>query len=219
MDTIRVLVVDGRPGLVQGLLLVLRRRADIEILGPVADEHAALDACRIALPQIVVVNLDRSDADAIRLIAALRAAGQRVMAATRRLVSERSELAIAAGACGILMTELDAIGLVSAFRRAASGELVLPVEDLPALADRLHEARTRRARHVRCATLTAREREILSALARGATTGSIALELGISKATVQTHVKNILGKLGVHSRVEALAVAWRDGIAAAARTA
>ena len=56
-------------------------------------------------------------------------------------------------------------------------------------------------------------------MAQGATTAGIALELGISPATVNTHVKNILGKLGVHSKVEAVGVAWRGGLGLGARTA
>ena len=59
----------------------------------------------------------------------------------------------------------------------------------------------------------------MAAMAQGATTAGIALELGISPATVNTHVKNILGKLGVHSKVEAVGVAWRGGLGLGARTA
>ena len=75
------------------------------------------------------------------------------------------------------------------------------------------------ARHVLLATLTGREREILGALADGATTSELAEELGISPATVQTHVKNVLGKLGVHSKVEAVGTAWRAGLTLTSRSA
>jgi DNA-binding NarL/FixJ family response regulator len=69
------------------------------------------------------------------------------------------------------------------------------------------------------ATLTEREREILEALADGATTPEIAAELEISPATVQSHVRHILAKLDVHSRVEAVGAAWRTGLSVASRTA
>jgi DNA-binding NarL/FixJ family response regulator len=219
METIRVLVVDDRPGLTQDLLISLRRRADIQILGPVSDEEAAVEARSVAWPDLVLAQLDRSDDRGIPVVSNLRSAGMRVMAATSRVGTDAIELALAAGACGVLPLDRDAASLVSGFRRATAGELVLPVEDLPLLVDRLRDARSRRLQHARLATLTQREREVLAAFAEGATTTTIALELGITPATVQTHVKNILGKLGVHSKVEALGAAWRGGLAVAARSA
>jgi DNA-binding NarL/FixJ family response regulator len=108
---------------------------------------------------------------------------------------------------------------VAAFRRAIAGELVLPVAELPTLVDRLWHARARQSEHTLLATLTGREREILTALADGATTSELAEELGISPATVQTHVKNVLSKLGVHSKVEAVGTAWRAGLTLTSRSA
>jgi DNA-binding NarL/FixJ family response regulator len=219
METIRLLVVDDRPALTQDLLIALRRRAEVQVLGPIADEVAALEACAIAVPDLVLVQLDRSDALGIELVTALRSAGMRVMAATGRFGTDTVELALAAGACGVLPADRSSTGLVSAFRRASAGELVLPVEELPPLVDRLRNARSKRMQHAQLATLTERERQVLAAFAGGASTTTIALDLGITPATVQTHVKNILGKLGVHSKVEALGTAWRGGIAVGARSA
>ena len=119
----------------------------------------------------------------------------------------------------MLPTERDPAQLVAAFRRALAGELVLPVAELPSLIDRLWQARARRSEHALLASLTPREREILSALADGATTSELAHELGISPATVQTHVKNVLSKLGVHSKVEAVGTAWRTGLTLSSRSA
>ena len=219
METIRVLVVDESPGLTQDLLLALRRRTGFHILGPVSDETAALDVCASEFPHVVLVHIERSDGRGIELVSEISSAGVRVMAATRRSVPHVLQLAIAAGACGVLPVDRDPSNLVSAFRRAAAGELVLPLDELPLLIDRLREPSPRRLQHARLATLTGREREVLAALSHGATTAAIALELGISPATVQTHVKNILGKLGVHSKVEALGAAWRGGLALGARSA
>lgn len=220
MDCTRVLVVDESPGLAQGLVLALRRRGAFEVLGPVADEAAALEALAAAAVDLVVVGLDRVDGRGVAIVAAIReAGGVRVMAATRRPASADVELALAAGACGVLPVDRDPAHLVSAFRRALAGELVLPVEDLPTLVDRLWQARARRTERALLATLTHREQEILEALAGGGTTNEIAAALGISRATVQTHVKNVLGKLGVHSKVEAVGTAWRAGLALSSRSA
>jgi len=220
MDTIRILVVDESLGLAQDLLLALRRRAGFLVLGPVSDDSAALEQFADAQPDIVLVHLDRLDGRGVAIVSVIRSRTQvRVMAATRYPAAPDVELALAAGACGVLPIDREPSSLVSAFRRAAAGELVLPADDQPLLVDRLQEARTRRTRQGLLTTLTEREREVLAAMASGATTTTIALELGISPATVQTHVKNILGKLEVHSKIEAVGVAWRGGLALDARSA
>jgi DNA-binding NarL/FixJ family response regulator len=158
MDEIRVLIVDDGLGLAQALLLALRRRPGLEVLGPVADEARALEALSEAPVDIVVVNLDRADEQGVALIAAIRAASDtRVMAATRHVASPLVELALAAGACGVLPAEREPAHLVAAFRRALAGELVLPVADLPSLVDRLWHARAQRTEHTLIATLTVRD--------------------------------------------------------------
>jgi DNA-binding NarL/FixJ family response regulator len=220
MNAIRVLIVEEHIGLTQGLLLALRRRPGLEVVGPVATATHALEALLQEHVDIVVVDVDRADELGVALVASLREATDvRVMAATRHAGSPVVELALAAGACGVLPTDRDPAHLVDAFRRALAGELVLPVADLPSLVDRVWQARARRTDHLLVATLTVTEREILEVLAEGATTAEIALERRISPATVQTHVRNILAKLGVHSKVEAVGAAWRSGLAVGSRSA
>ncbi len=220
MDTIRILVIGESLGLTQDLLLAIRRRTGFHVLGPVPDEVAALELLSEALPDIVVVELDRPDGRGVAIVSEIRRQTQiRVMAATRFPAAPAVELALAAGACGVLAADRDPSSLVSAFRRAAAGELVLPADDRPLLVDQLQEARIRHSRQDLLATLTRREREVIEAIARGATTTGIARELGISPGTVQSHVKNILRKLEVHSKVEAVGVAWRGGVALDARSA
>jgi DNA-binding NarL/FixJ family response regulator len=220
MDGIRVLVVDDRMGLTQDLLLALRRRPAVRIMGPVRDETEALVAIEDEPVDLVLVALDRPDERGVAIVAAIRSAVDvRVMATTGHVASTLVELALAAGACGVLPVERQPAHLLDAFRRALAGELVLPVAELPTLVDRLWQARARRTEHALLSTLTVREREILCALAEGATTAEIAVELGISPATVQTHVKNVLCKLGVHSKVEAVGTAWRAGLAVGSRSA
>jgi DNA-binding NarL/FixJ family response regulator len=220
MDEIRVLIVDDSLGLTKDLLLALRRRSGLEVLGPVADGAGAVRALGETPVDLVVVDLDRSDEQGVAIIATLRdASDTRVMAATRHVASPFVELALAAGACGVLPAEKEPGLLVTAFRRALAGELVLPVAELPNFVDRLWQARAMRTEYALLGSLTSREREILAALAEGATTSELADEFGISSATVQTHVKNILGKLGVHSKVEAVGTAWRAGLTLTSRPA
>lgn len=220
METIRILVIGESLGVTQDLLLAIRRRTGFQVLGPVPDGSAALELLSEAQPDIIVVELDRPDGRGVAIVSDMRTRSQiRVMAATRHPAAPIVELALVAGACGVLPADRDPSSLISAVRRAVAGELVLPTEDGPVRTDQLREARALRARQDLLITLTGREREVIEAIVSGGTTTGIALELGISPATVQTHVKNILRKLGVHSKVEAVGVAWRGGIALDARSA
>jgi two-component system, NarL family, nitrate/nitrite response regulator NarL len=220
MDAIRILVVAERMGFAQGLLIALRRRSGFDVLGPLSDESAVIELLAEARPDLVVVDLDRSDGRGLLILAAVRdEANVPAMVATRDTSAGNVELALVAGACGVLPVDGQPASLASAVRRAVAGELVLPVDDLSASVGRLREARTRRGRHAALATLTQREREVITGFARGASISGIAVELGISRSTVQTHVKNILRKLGVHSTIEAVGVAWRAGLAVDTRSA
>jgi two-component system nitrate/nitrite response regulator NarL len=220
METIHILVVDESPGLTQALLLALRRRTGIRIIGPVPDDASALEVCAEVRPDLVVVQLDRRDDRGVAIVSAIRAGSSiRVMTATQHPSAPLVELALAAGACGVLPSEQGSLSLVNAFHRAIAGELVLPPDGQPVVVGGLRGGRTRMAQAALLATLTDREREVLAAVAEGSTTLDISLELGISPATVQTHVKNILGKLGVHSKVEAVGAAWRAGLALSSRSA
>jgi DNA-binding NarL/FixJ family response regulator len=220
METIRILVVDETPGLTQDLLLALRRRIGIQVLGPVPDHVAALEVCAELRPDVAVVQLDRQDDAGITAVAAIReGSSTRVLTATRHPAAPLVELALAAGACGVLPTERCAASLVRAFQQAIAGVLVLPTDGMPAMLNDVRESRPRMAEMARLATLTRREREVLAALAGGSTTRGISLEMGISSATVQSHIKNILGKLCMHSQVEAVGAAWRAGLAVSSRSA
>ena len=103
-------------------------------------------------------------------------------------------------------------------RRAASGEIVMADDELPIVLDELRMGREpAMIAELALRRLTARETEILRALASGETTGEIADDLRISPLTVQSHVKSILAKLGVHSKIEAVTMAWRFGLASVSR--
>jgi two-component system, NarL family, nitrate/nitrite response regulator NarL len=220
METIRILLIAESPGSTQDLLLAIRRRTGFRLLGPVPDESAALEFLSDAQADIIVVELDRLDGRGVSIVSEMRTRTQiRVMAATRHPAAPAVELALAAGACGVLAADRDPSSLVSALRRAVAGELVLPAEDGPVRVDQLRDAHPWRARRDLLITLTEREREVIEAILAGGTTTGIALELGISPTTVRTHVKNILRKLGVHSTIEAVGVAWRAGLAVDTRSA
>jgi DNA-binding NarL/FixJ family response regulator len=219
VEDIRVLVVDGGPGKQHGLICGLPGDG-VSVLGPVADATAALRALELEPINLVLVDLDRPNADGIEIVRRIReeADRTRVIGVTVQRGPDLAAGALAAGACGVVTPEPDGESLVSVFRRALAGELILPAIHLSNLVDRLRDGREATA--VRSLDyLTTRELEILRALADGASTTEISRSLGIRPMTVQSHVKNILAKLGVHSKVEAVTLAWRYGLGSVTRSA
>jgi DNA-binding NarL/FixJ family response regulator len=210
MGDIGVLVVGG-VGLAQELVLACRRRIGVRVLGPVHGGAAAAEAATLAAVDLAVVDLDRPEA--LRDMETLRDAlpGVRVLAATDVVDPERAGAALGAGASGLLARGGPRAELVDAIRRAAAGEVILNEAHLRAMVEQIHLRRSEAASTQRLSSLTARERQVLALLSQGGGTAEIAVALGVSRATVQAHVKSVLRKFGVHSKVEAIRMAWRLG--------
>ncbi len=216
---IRVLVVDDDAVLVDGLTTTLP--AGISVIGPYDDVVEAAARCDDGTADLAVIDLDRADERGFEMVGALRDACDRarVLVMTDRDGAELVAGALAAGACGFLSKATGTDDIVRTFRRAIAGELVLPASELAMVVSRLARRGPEVSNQVRLASLTTRENEILLALCDGKSTSELAGSFGISRMTVQSHVKNILSKLAVHSKIEAVTLAWRYGAAAQVRTA
>jgi two-component system, NarL family, nitrate/nitrite response regulator NarL len=206
---IRVLVLEQGSGLTHDLTLACRR-AGIFVLGPVRDVAEAQAAALEMSVDVMVVELSGPSVTVVREAAEVLG-GVRILGATDELDPDVGAAVIAAGGTGLLPRTASIAAFVDALRRAAAGELVLPDTHLAALVELVRVQRFDRSEGSKIATLTHREREVLSLLADGRTTGEVAIALSISVMTVQSHVKNVLAKLGVHSKVEAIRSAWRAG--------
>jgi DNA-binding NarL/FixJ family response regulator len=208
-DRIRVSVVDDHIRLVESLRLAWGRGSRLRVLGPFVPGVAALRAA----PDVIVVDLERDDGHGLGALVEVCDAVHdvRVIAATTERDPELGSAIVTAGASGLLPSWGDPAEMEDAIRRAVAGELVLPDDHLCSLVDRLRAVRTRATEAANLGSLTARELEVLGLLSDGRSTVEIAALLGISPMTVQSHVKNVLAKLGVHSKVEAVRLAWRFG--------
>lgn len=215
----RVLVVDDDAGLVAELASMLP--VGVSVLGPFDGVDEAAARCDDGSADLAVVDLDRADQRGFELVGALRDACERarVLVMTDRDGAELVAGALAAGACGFLSKVTGADDIVRTFRRAIAGELVLPASELAGVVGRLARRGPGVSNQVRLASLTTRENQILLALCEGKSTSEVAGSFGISRMTVQSHVKNILSKLAVHSKIEAVTLAWRHGAATQVRTA
>lgn len=216
---IRVLVFDDDTRLVEGLRKTLP--VSVRVIGPVDNVVGAAARCEDGSVDLAIVNLDRDDERGLEAVGSLRDACDRarVLVMTERTGADLVAGALSAGACGFLATSTCPDDIVRTFRRAIAGELVLPVSELAGVVSRLDRPGPTVSNQARLASLTTRENEILLALCDGRSTNELAGALGISRMTVQSHVKNILSKLAVHSKIEAVTLAWRYGAAAQIRTA
>ena len=203
---VRVVVVAEGDGLARALKALLGSADGIRVVGPVQDARTLADGGAPRGPAIAVADLDSLDGRGMEIVSQIREKAR--IPVLVHVSDEGSDVlarALTAGACGVLPCGDDHEGTVQAIRRAAAGELVLPDRDLSALVDHLRPPADR------LDVLTVRERQTLHLLAEGFSTQEVAAHLGISPATVQTHIKNVLAKLGVHSKVQAVRVALLAG--------
>jgi two-component system, NarL family, nitrate/nitrite response regulator NarL len=212
---LQVLIVAEGDELAAALLTRLPHRFGVGVLGPVPSEVEAVEAVTVARIDLVIVGLGRSDGREWDIISAL-ADRAKVLTVASDDAGDAAH-ALACGAVGVIRGDTrSSRELAAALRRAAAGALVLPDIELSAVMDRLREAK--RGRDV-VPDLTSRELEVLRAMATGASSAEVARSLSISPLTVRTHLKNIMSKLGVHSKVEVATFALRMGLSGDRRSA
>ena len=210
-SSIRVLLVDDHRLLTDALSGLLSREPDIEVCGVAGTVAEAREAARqpmdVALMDYVLP--DGTGAEATREIKR-RWPSAKVVVLTGLLDDETMLDAVAAGADGYLTKDRAATEVVQAVRAAHAGEMLLPRAVAYQLAQRVGAARQASETHIDVHDLTPRELEVLRALVGGRSSREICAELYISPNTLRTHVQNLLNKLRVHSKLEAVAVALRQ---------
>ncbi|MEU9228588.1 response regulator transcription factor [Streptomyces massasporeus] len=215
--TIRVVVADDQELVRSGFAMILDVQPDIEVVAEAGDGGEAVEAVRRYAPDVALLDIRMPRVDGIEACRAISAAGdcRTVMLTTFDSDAYVYE-ALHAGASGFLLKDVRRDDLVHAVRVVARGDSLLA----PSVARRLVEQYTRPAARSRrpdprLDVLTARERETLLLLARGLSNAEIATELVVSDHTVKTHVGNVLAKLGLRDRIQAVICAYETGLVAA----
>jgi DNA-binding NarL/FixJ family response regulator len=211
---IRIAIVDDHQMLVEALTLVIEREPDLQMVGSVNTCGAALDLIQQTCPDILLLDVALPDGDGLSLVPTLQAACPSTQILVLTSLADESTLlrAVEMGVGGFVGKHRPVSEVFSAIRQAAEGEVVMPSNLLVGLLTR-RQAPPRAARALpEFEPLTAREREILAHTAQGKSGAVIAEELNISLMTVRTHLRNLMSKLNVHSRLEAVAFALRHGL-------
>lgn len=209
---IRVLLVDDHVSFRQPLAYMFDREPDLQVVGQagtIAEAREYLSDIDLA-----VVDINLPDGTGLDFVSELRVANPGAMALVLTASADKIEWgrAIEAGATGILHKSSTILDIITAARRLGAGEHLLAPREVSELLRLVGQQREQdRAAQQALARLTPREREVLQALADGLNDKEIASRLTISTETARSHMVNILGKLGVTSRLQALVFAVRYG--------
>lgn len=212
--TIRVVVADDQELVRSGFAMILDAQQDIEVVAEAGDGAQAVEAVRRLAPDVALLDIRMPGTDGIQACRTICAeTACRTVMLTTFDADEYVYEALHAGASGFLLKDVRRDDLVHAVRVVAAGESLLA----PSVARRLIADYTARPTVIssgRLDVLTARERETLLHLARGLSNAEIAAALVVSEHTVKTHVGNVLSKLGLRDRIQAVICAYETGLIA-----
>ena len=202
-EKIRVVIVDDHTLFREGLAELLEHYGTIHVCGITGDPNLVRQLLKEHQPDVVLLDLHLPPTDGITLMQQLREEGLFFTTLILTVSDEEEDLASAlrAGAQGYLLKNMEPSEVVDAIMRADKCETVVAPQMTAKLVTLLDSKKGKATSLIN--QLTTREREILSYLAKGESNKAIAKELGISQDTVKLHVRNILAKLNLTSRVEA----------------
>ena len=208
---IRVVLADDQELVRSGFAMILDAQPDIRVVGEAGDGDAAIAAVRDHDPDVILLDIRMPGVDGIEA-AKVVCAGTRTRAIMLTTFDRDDYVydALYAGASGFLLKDVRRDDLVHAVRVVAAGESLLA----PAVTRRLisditrHRPRAAATASDRLSVLTERERETLRLLGRGLSNAEIAAAMVVSEHTVKTHVSNVLAKLGIRDRVQAVIAAY-----------
>jgi NarL family two-component system response regulator LiaR len=203
---IRVMIVDDHGIVRRGLTAVLRTFADLDLVGEARNGQEAVERCEQLQPDVILMDLVMPELDGV---AATRTIHRRwpsvqIIALTSFQEKEMVQEALQAGAISYLLKNVSGGDLAEAIRAAYAGRSVLAPEAVQAL------IQPGKPQPTPSYDLTPREREVLALLVKGLNNAEIARRLGISPSTAKAHVSNILSKMGVSNRAEAISLALQQ---------
>jgi DNA-binding NarL/FixJ family response regulator len=213
--SIRVIVADDQAISRHGLRMILESEADIEVVGEAVDGLDAVGQAQRRAPDLVVmdIRMPRMDGiEATRRLRALPGVAAEVIIITTFDLDEYVVEALRAGAVGFLVKDSPPERIIDAVRAVARGDALIAPEVTRRLLGRFVATMPARADDPRLGELTPREHEVLLQIAAGRSNAGIAAQLHLEESTVKGHVRRLLGKLGLASRVQAVIFAYETGL-------
>jgi NarL family two-component system response regulator LiaR len=208
---VRVLIVDDQPIVRKGIRALLAEVEDIEVVGEAGDGQEAVVQAETLYPDVILMDLVMPRMDGIEAIRQItdRHEGARILVLTSFAGDDKVFPAIKAGALGYLLKDSEPTDLLRAVRQVYRGESSLE----PSIARKvIQEMQRPKERPLTPDPLTNREIEVLRLVAKGLSNPDIAERLGVTEATVRSHVSNILSKLHLANRVQATLYALHEGL-------
>ena len=214
--SIRVVLADDQALVRTGFRMILAEADDIQVVGEAADGDEAVRVAASACPDVVLMDVRMPGTDGIAATRQIREAtdAPRVLILTTFDLDEYVYAGLRAGASGFLLKDALAPELLSAVRVVASGEAVVAPTVTRRLIERFigDQPESGVPAPAMLDVLTAREREVLTLIARGLSNAEIAQRLFLSEGTVKTHVSRVLAKLGLRDRLQAVILAYEAGV-------
>ncbi len=203
---IRVMLVDDHTMVRRGLATFLKVFDDLQLVGEAEDGEAAIRLCAEVLPDVILMDMFMPDVDGAAATRAIRKQFPQIqiIALTSFKEGDLVKNTLEAGAIGYLLKDVSADELAEAIRAAHAGRATLSPEAAQALVETTNQPPTPGL------DLTERELEVLALMVEGLNNTQIAGRLTVSPSTIKSHVSNILSKLGVASRTEAVTLALRN---------
>ncbi|HHW82973.1 MAG TPA: response regulator transcription factor [Actinomycetales bacterium] len=218
VEAITVLLADDQALLRMGFRLVLEAEDDLEVIGEASDGATAVKMVGVLHPDVMLMDVRMPGMNGIEATREIVRAypATKVLILTTFDLDEYAFAGLRAGASGFLLKDTKPADLISAIRTVAAGDAVVSGRVTRTLLEmfgpRLPDAEEQAVSNELLASLTAREREVLALVARGMSNVEIAAELFVSETTVKTHVGNLLAKLGLRDRVQAVVFAYETGV-------
>ncbi len=211
--SVRVLIADDQALIRAGFSKLLEAESDIDVVGEAVDGAEAIEAVRRLGPDLVLMDIRMPKMDGLEATRRIlkSTANTRVLILTTYDLDEYVYEALKAGASGFLLKDSPPEQLIAAIHVVAGGDALLA----PEITRRLIEEFARRPMprsEPRLAQLTPRETDVLKLLARGLSNAEIAVELVLGESTVKTHVGNVLMKLALRDRAQAVVFAYESGL-------